>query len=726
MAQTKDVQIRIKIEDGQASVQIQSLGNRFIEAGRAAEEFKKKIAQNDPVLKGSVADFQRQIRALKLVRDNTAKTSTEFLRQSKAIAELERKQRDLTSEVTNFTKVNENQISSAGLAGATLVEFGRTISDLPFGINAITNNLSQLATLFVTLIAKTGGTTRALALLGRQLKGPLGIIIVFQILIAAIQKLFGGISKTEDALKSFTSQISQSTSAVVLASQALNTWFLGIDDSEKVVKALNENVKGLNLSLKENGDLTEDSAESLEEFIKVQARQALVAAIIEEVVEKQKELLKLQAQQQTLTPDAERSGVGRFLSRIGNAFSKIGGGIGAVVEGIKAFGDSDFEKNVKQQQELVSTVNELLRILDSGELADAILKFFPKDDGKDSEPVVEVKKFVYHLNRLPFLYDNFYKNVEQLNKKNKELADQTNQILFGEIDLVLAKEIQAAKESNFTRAGFEADKKSAIEKATENEIAQIDNILEFDKLTIKERTNLQIRLAELKESLAETDSDRILDTLDQVQKYNEFFMSSLQMRADAEMSIEERRTVLANNKLQERLRNERLSARERESINDQIARNEENLQKKRDKIAERQFKLNKAISIGNALISTFEMATDAFGTIKGMKFLGPAALPLAIAAAATATGFGLAQVDAIRRTQFVPSSLGGSGGGSGAGSGGGFDAPDFNIVGASRESQLARTIAEAESKPVRAFVVGKDITTQQELDRNVTRTASFG
>jgi hypothetical protein len=39
---------------------------------------------------------------------------------------------------------------------------------------------------------------------------------------------------------------------------------------------------------------------------------------------------------------------------------------------------------------------------------------------------------------------------------------------------------------------------------------------------------------------------------------------------------------------------------------------------------------------------------------------------------------------------------------------------------------LAQTIAGAEAQPVRAFVVGKDITTQQELDRNVTRTASFG
>ena len=55
-----------------------------------------------------------------------------------------------------------------------------------------------------------------------------------------------------------------------------------------------------------------------------------------------------------------------------------------------------------------------------------------------------------------------------------------------------------------------------------------------------------------------------------------------------------------------------------------------------------------------------------------------------------------------------------------------MQAPDFNIVGASAQSQLAETVATAESQPVRAYVVGKDVSTQQELDRNITSTASFG
>ena len=65
---------------------------------------------------------------------------------------------------------------------------------------------------------------------------------------------------------------------------------------------------------------------------------------------------------------------------------------------------------------------------------------------------------------------------------------------------------------------------------------------------------------------------------------------------------------------------------------------------------------------------------------------------------------------------------------SGGGAGGGttIEAPDFNVVGASQVSQLAETVAGQQAKPVKAFVVGKDISTQQELDRNITNTASFG
>ena len=98
--------------------------------------------------------------------------------------------------------------------------------------------------------------------------------------------------------------------------------------------------------------------------------------------------------------------------------------------------------------------------------------------------------------------------------------------------------------------------------------------------------------------------------------------------------------------------------------------------------------------------------------------------PLAIAGTAISYAALLASTASALKSVNTGKPL--SGGGGGAGSGRTIQAPDFNIVGASQTSQLAETVAAQQSKPVKAFVVGKDISTQQELDRNITNTASFG
>ena len=64
--------------------------------------------------------------------------------------------------------------------------------------------------------------------------------------------------------------------------------------------------------------------------------------------------------------------------------------------------------------------------------------------------------------------------------------------------------------------------------------------------------------------------------------------------------------------------------------------------------------------------------------------------------------------------------------GSGAGSAPiSVEAPDFNVVGESQVSQLAQSVSGQVTKPVKAFVVGKEITSQQELDRNINNTAGI-
>ncbi|MFT4643662.1 MAG: hypothetical protein ACJAT9_000146 [Polaribacter sp.] len=135
----------------------------------------------------------------------------------------------------------------------------------------------------------------------------------------------------------------------------------------------------------------------------------------------------------------------------------------------------------------------------------------------------------------------------------------------------------------------------------------------------------------------------------------------------------------------------------------------------------------KAAAIASATISTFQSAQSSYNSLAGIPIIGPA---LGFAAAGAAVVSGFKQVKAITATK-VPS-IGGkaapsSGGGSpSAPAGGSSSPPKFNIVGSSGTNQLADAIGSQEKKPVKAFVVAGDVSTAQEMDRNVISDASIG
>ena len=105
--------------------------------------------------------------------------------------------------------------------------------------------------------------------------------------------------------------------------------------------------------------------------------------------------------------------------------------------------------------------------------------------------------------------------------------------------------------------------------------------------------------------------------------------------------------------------------------------------------------------------------------------------PFGIAAYAASIGGVIATIVSARKKAqqqiqaLSNESLAVSGGGGGA-SGIQVSAPDFNVVGATQTSQLAQTIAGAEDKPIKAFVVASDVTTAQELERSTIEGASLG
>jgi len=86
----------------------------------------------------------------------------------------------------------------AALAGANVISFGQILSDLPYGIRGIANNMQQLTATMVTLVVQAGGLRAAMVALRTTFLGPLGIIVAVQGAIAALD-LFAG--STEKAKK---------------------------------------------------------------------------------------------------------------------------------------------------------------------------------------------------------------------------------------------------------------------------------------------------------------------------------------------------------------------------------------------------------------------------------------------------------------------------------------------------------------------------------------------
>jgi len=139
-----------------------------------------------------------------------------------------------------------------------------------------------------------------------------------------------------------------------------------------------------------------------------------------------------------------------------------------------------------------------------------------------------------------------------------------------------------------------------------------------------------------------------------------------------------------------------------------------------------------AIGISKIIINT--QAANAAARLKYALIPGGAAL------AATETilnkvsaGIGIAANVAATAKGLSALGGGGSAGGGSAGGGGGgaistpaSAQPSINVVGASKTNAIAETIAQQGQKPIKAYVVANDVTTQQGLDRNIVSSATLG
>jgi hypothetical protein len=254
--------------------------------------------------------------------------------------------------------------------------------------------------------------------------------------------------------------------------------------------------------------------------------------------------------------------------------------------------------------------------------------------------------------------------------------------------------------------------KEQVDAMKENALESLKGLKAIDTSVRDNQTELEIYNYNKNQAAKEATLAAMADFGNQVAS---FLDDDFQRQLD----IEQNKTNALNNELRQRLLNENLSADERKRIQGEIAKNDEDLRKKQEKIERKRFEMQKAANISRAVIDTYVAANAALKNGGGV----PTGLPPMIATIAA----GLLQVAAISKQQFVSSQSGVplsvgtlSDGGTAA------QAPEFNIVGQGSVNQLAAAVQSQFDRPMKTYVVAKEVASANELERNVIKTATIG
>jgi len=325
---------------------------------------------------------------------------------------------------------------------------------------------------------------------------------------------------------------------------------------------------------------------------------------------------------------------------------------------------------------------------------------FLEEAGKISEDLAAKQTAVAKLRLQAKLTEN------SLTKSNKEDLNEAAQLEAGVIQLEtqrlnlqkrLSTELLTARREAATQAKKDAKEEPVVVDEKLKKIQEIQKAYKQKQEDAEAETELQKIALEQERKLAEL--DRLDATEAQKAEVIEFYQNKVQDVKDKNADEDEKNEKIKN-------------AAQLSMVKGTLG--------SMSTLFDDQSAAGKATAAAAALINTYQGITAELAT----KTVTPFEFGLKIANIATTAAIGFKSVKDILKT--TPSNArGGTNPAAGAGGGGAPIPPAFNVVGASGETQLADAIGGQTQRPTRAFVVSNDVTTAQELDRNIIEGASI-
>ena len=286
-----------------------------------------------------------------------------------------------------------------------------------------------------------------------------------------------------------------------------------------------------------------------------------------------------------------------------------------------------------------------------------------------------------------------------------------------------------------TRDGFLLKDKEEKEKEKEKTIekAEVDPEVAAKAKALEEIAKLEDAYiqSQLDKKVAEENlvSDKYFNLIEQAKLYGEDTALLVEAQAQELADIQDKYDAIEKEKKDKKLEDDKKIAKAKADLQNELTGEVANAVGTIGDIFEKGTAASKGAALAEIAIGTGMGFINALDIAqKSAKGTGPAAafaFPIFYASQIAAV------LGAVSQAKNILSTVKG-GGGSGstptAPSGGGSapQPPAFNVVGASGETQLADAIGSQTQRPARAYVVSNDVTTAQEMDRNIIEGASIG
>jgi hypothetical protein len=774
MADNKnDILLKLKIQTDKANAALK----------KTEVQIKKTIQSFKGLTKGSLQYQEAQARL--------ASQQATYAQQSEKYNNSLRIQ---TAAQASATKQTNQLASASGGATTSVLELGRIVSDAPYGIRGMANNISQLASnmLFTSQqVDKTSGKiigfSGVLKQMGKTFMGPLGLLFLIQGAIALLDGFAGGATKAKESTQDLTKEVY--ANAIVMSGYVDELEDVNISEERRkvVVQELTKTIPTLTAADLEYGKNLDNVRLKIKQYTLAQASRIEMDKLVQE----NSELLSKQMKVDLInsTEDQEEK-----IKLIKGLFVDAGIETQKLVQQSYSMGQKSMTLRDKTNKELIRDFKELAKgikeesdpIIDRIERLSQGLVLEPSKSSKGKgkvkklSPFATPKELEIDVKNAENAIIQYEKQIKEARLK-EELNDKLSEATTEEEKKKIREQYQLDRLKNQLNAEKKmldlklATEKKVVNTKRDNHIADLKRATDLyihkvklnDKLSAKEKEQMigiaksQLQIAtnqanteaddaitQIKdkyktlfgffEQLGIARKDALIsgfgavedDDLTGMEKFAEKFnaISSsvtdfMNGEFDRQMTIEQNKTNALNNELRERLNNESLSAEERKNIQLQIARNDEELRKKQEKIEKKRFRMNKAAQIAGALVNTAAAAAGVMADAKGGFFTR-------LAQALPTIAFGLGQVAIIARQKFQSSAgattPAGALGGGGSGSGDNTREFNFNLAGSTQSNQLTQSIAGQLSQPIQTYVVSSEITSQQQLDLNIANTATIG